>query len=137
MPSYRIKHLTRYSYASTVIDCVNQIMLYPITDEHLEVKLHNLKISHNPDVEVYTDFFGNKVGVFSVIQPHTELLIESIADIITHPIFFPMDEEPAELQWQVLQNLKTDVAYMDFLQPEMFKSYEEIKTILSRGGKLQ
>ena len=32
MPSYKIKHITRYSYSSTVIDCTNQIMLYPVID---------------------------------------------------------------------------------------------------------
>ena len=45
MPSYKIKHITRYSYSSPVIDCTNQIMLYPIIDAHLEVRNHEIKIS--------------------------------------------------------------------------------------------
>ncbi len=32
MPSYKINHLTHYAYSSSVIDCTNQIMLYPIVD---------------------------------------------------------------------------------------------------------
>lgn len=130
MPSYTIKHLTHYSYASTVIDCVNQIMLYPIEDARLEVKKHEVRISHNPDVEVFLDFFGNQVGVFSVIQPHTELLIESSAEITTNPIMFPMDEAAAEEQWQNLNSIKTDVAYMDYLTQEVFPSYDNMKKTL-------
>ncbi len=131
MPSYTIKHLTHYSYASTVIDCVNQIMLYPIEDARLEVKKHEVKISHNPAIEVFTDFFGNQVGVFSVIHPHSELLIESAAEITTNPILFPMDEASAEEQWQNLKSIKTDVAFMDFLTQEIFPSDDDMKKTLS------
>lgn len=131
MPAYKIKHLTRYTYASTVIDCVNQIMLYPIADKLLDVKKHEIKITHNPDAEVFTDFFGNQVGVFSVLKPHTELLIESTAEVVTHAIFFPMDEASAEEQWNNLKALKSEVAYMDFLTHETFPSYDEMKNVVN------
>lgn len=131
MPSYKIKHLTHYTYASTVIDCVNQVMLYPIEDARLEVKKHEIKISHDPDIEVFTDFFGNQVGVFSVIKPHQELIIESVADIVTNAIQFPMDEASSEEQWTNLQHIKYDIQYMDFLTQEQFPSYEEMKSTLN------
>lgn len=73
MPSYKIKHTTRYRYSSTVIDCTNQIKLYPIIDALLEVRMHEINISHNPAIEIFVDYFGNHTGVFSVIKPHTEL----------------------------------------------------------------
>lgn len=130
MPSYKIKHITRYSYSSTVIDCTNQIMLYPIVDALLEVRNHEIKISHDPVVESFTDYFGNHVGVFSVIKPHTSLLIESIADVITKPIIFPSEEMDAAGQWDILKNLKYHVAYLDFLKEEPFASYDEVKNIL-------
>lgn len=60
MPAYKIKHITRYTYASPVIDCTNQIMLYPIIDDRLEVKKHEIKVSNNPEIEVFTDYFGNR-----------------------------------------------------------------------------
>ncbi len=53
MPYFKIKHLTRYTYTSAVIDCINQIMLYPVVDERLEVKEHSINISHKPEVEVF------------------------------------------------------------------------------------
>lgn len=131
MPSYEIKHITRYLYSSTVIDCTNQIMLYPIIDSLLEVRMHEIKISHHPTIEVFTDYFGNHTGVFSVIKPHTELLIESEAEVITKPVTFPKDDmNPAE-QWQHLSALRNDILYLDFSTLETFKSYDDVKNILS------
>ena len=66
MPKYRIKHITRYSYPSPVIDSANQVMLFPIDDEMQEVKKHELLITHQPSEEVFTDYFGNKVGIEEV-----------------------------------------------------------------------
>ena len=37
MPEYHIKHITRYTYASPVIDSANQVMLFPISDLQQEV----------------------------------------------------------------------------------------------------
>jgi len=118
MPYYKITHLTRYTYATAVIDCTNQIMLYPVIDEQLEVKNHSLNISYKPDIEVFVDYFGNRVGVFSVVKPHTELLIESTAEVITQPVLVPMDEEPAEEQWKHLQDIKYNAAFIDFFTGE-------------------
>jgi len=106
-------------------------MLYPIIDGLLEVRNHQVKISYDPVVESFTDYFGNHVGVFSVIKPHTSLLIESIADVITKPIIFPTDDMAAVSQWEILRNLQYHTAYMDFLKPEIFISYDEVKNILN------
>ncbi|MEO8414585.1 MAG: transglutaminase family protein [Ginsengibacter sp.] len=130
MSTYSIKHMTRYSYTSEVIDCSNQIMLYPIVDALLEVRNHEIKISNDPVVESFMDYFGNHVGIFSVIKPHTTLLIESLAEVITKPVIFPADDMPASSQWDILKNLRYHTAYMDFLTPEVFSSSENIKNSL-------
>jgi transglutaminase-like putative cysteine protease len=106
-------------------------MLYPIVDALLEVRNHEIKISNNPAVEIFVDYFGNHTGVFSVINPHTELLIESVADVITKPVTFPVDDTAAAIQWEHLRRLKNDMGYMDYLTPESFDSYWEVKTELS------
>ncbi len=131
MPSYKIKHTTRYSYSSTVIDCINQIMLYPIIDALLEVRNHELKISYDPPVETFLDYFGNHTGIFSVIKPHTELLIESVAEVITKPIVFPEDKMNPKEQWEILNSLKNHTVYMDFLTIEAFTDHEELQAILN------
>ena len=131
MPLYKIKHITRYTYTSTVIDCTNQVMLYPIVDALLEVRNHEIKISNDPEIETFVDYFGNHIGVFSIVKPHTELLIESLAEVITKPIIFPVDDMKASEQWEILRNLKFHTAYMDFLKPETFGSYDDVKIILN------
>ncbi|MEO6453658.1 MAG: transglutaminase family protein [Ginsengibacter sp.] len=131
MANYKIKHITRYSYSSTVIDCTNQIMLYPIVDALLEVRMHEIKISNYPAVEVFVDYFGNHTGVFSIIKPHTELLIESYAEVITKPVVFPADDTGAADQWHSLSAFKNNMYYLDFLKQEFFKSFPEVKEILT------
>ena len=139
MPSYHIKHLTRYSYAAPVIDCTNQLMVYPLADARLEVKRHELRISHDPEVSVFTDFFGNQVGVFSLLAPHTELLIESVAEVVTTAIQFPMDEEPAEQQWQHLRDVAPRAEFLDFLAaepaPELADVRAAVDGLLDRAAK--
>lgn len=131
MPAYKIKHITRYTYASPVIDCTNQIMLYPIIDDRLEVKKHEVKVSNDPEIEVFNDYFGNKVGAFSVIKPHSELLIESTAEVFTKPVLVPMDEAPAEDQWKHLHDLRYEVEFFDFLTTTATNFLKDIKTTLN------
>ncbi len=131
MPSYKIKHSTRYGYASTVIDCTNQVMLYPIVDAQLEVRKHEIQISHHPLVETFIDYFGNQTGVFSVIKPHTELLIESVAEVITKPVIFPAEDMNPVEQWELLKRTKNDKAHLDFLKQESFVSSHDVKNVLS------
>ena len=130
MATYTIKHLTRYAYAAPVIDCANQLMIYPLEDGRLDVKTQVVTISNNPDIAFFTDYFGNQVGVFTVIKPHTELLIDSVLQVETTPIQFPMDEETAEQQWQHLVDIRHDVAFMDFLDPHTSPLHQEIRAAL-------
>ncbi|MGI4871303.1 MAG: transglutaminase family protein [Janthinobacterium lividum] len=131
MPSYKIQHRTRYAYAAPVIDCANQLMIYPLADERLTVKSHAVSITQQPEVALFTDYFGNQVGVFSLIQPHSELVIDSLAEVETHAIQFPMDEAPAEAQWQELARLHHDVTLIDFLKPAPCEAEAEIRQALS------
>lgn len=130
MPFYKIKHITRYAYAAPVIDCANQLMIYPLEDDRLTVKSHGVSITYNPDVAFFTDYFGNQVGVFTVISPHSELVIDSNLEVVTTPIQFPMDEASADDQWRNLASLRHDVAYMDFLTPEASALHQEIEDTL-------
>lgn len=131
MPKYRIKHITRYTYPSPVIDSANQVMLFPFDDAQQEVKMHDLIITHQPSVEVFTDYFGNKVGIFSVIKPHTELTLESIIEVIIHETKLPGNEIPAASQWENLDIIRERFPYMDFMLLEHCDSYEEIAAVVT------
>lgn len=131
MLTYRIKHITRYTYPASVIDSANQVMLFPIDDPQQEVKKHELIITHQPSVEVFTDYFGNKVGVFSVIKPHHELTIQSNIEVILHETVLPENEQPAASQWENLQLIREEFPYMDFMLIEHFEQEEAVKQIVS------
>jgi len=130
MSSYKIKHVTRYTYQSPVIDCINQIMLYPVHDAQLEVRRHELFISHSPGIEVFKDYFGNRVGVFSVIRPHTELLVVSEADVITKPVQLPGNSVSAAGEWEKMSRLREQFQFFDFLEKESFEGVTEVEALV-------
>lgn len=127
MPSYRIRHITRYTYTSPVIDSANQILLYPIIDQNQEVKNHELVISHNPTVEIYNDYFGNRLGLFTIIKPHSELSIHSEMEVVTTAMDFPFSTLPPDQQWQQIDPLSEQPQFMDFLNQETFSNQAEVQ----------
>ncbi len=128
MPEYRIKHITRYTYPAPVIDSANQVMLFPINDLQQEVKKHDLIITHQPAVEVFTDYFGNRTGIFSVIRPHTELTIQSNIEIITKETELPAYDTASETQWDNLAMIREQFPYLDFMLLENFEAHDEVMT---------
>lgn len=130
MPEYRIKHITRYTYPSPVIDSANQVMLFPINDEQQEVKKHELIITHHPAVEIFADYFGNKVGIFSVIKPHTELSIQSNIEVITKEVQLPVSDTAPETQWDNLVLIREQFPYMDFMLQENFEAQDEVSAVV-------
>ena len=126
MATYRIKHITRYTYTAPVIDSANQIMLYPVEDQLQEVENHNLSISFNPQIDVYEDFFGNRAGLFTIVAPHHELNIISEIKVVTHPVSVPTDDKPAEDQWSHLKLISEVYTYQDFLSKESFDKINEV-----------
>jgi transglutaminase-like putative cysteine protease len=72
------------------------------------------------------------VGVFSVIKPHRELMIISEAEVITKPVLFPIDLEPAANQWNYLESLNNDVSFYDFLQKEGFENAGEVVRVIEK-----
>lgn len=131
MATYSIKHITRYTYTSPVIDSANQILLYPLEDELQEVENHNLHISYNPQIDVYQDFFGNRAGLFTIVVPHNELNIISEIKVITHPVNNPAENMPAEDQWNHLALIRDVYTYQDFLIKESFAKSNEVLGVVN------
>lgn len=130
MPKYRIKHITRYSYPSPVTNSANQVMLFPLDDKQQEVEKHELVITHQPSVEVFVDYFGNKAGVFSVIKRHTELTIRSTIEVITHETHLPAGNYIPESQWSELKKVCDEYPYLDFMLLEHYDTKEEIAAVI-------
>lgn len=129
MALFKVKHITQYSYTEPVIDSMNQLMLYPLQEGGQELISHQLTVSGYPEVETFTDYFGNKVGIFSLLTPHEKLTILSEIEIETSEPAPPADLEPAGVQWDALSTLQEQFPYLDYLQQEDFEALEELSRL--------
>ncbi len=77
MAVFKIHHITKYEYNQPVKESVNEIKIYPSNSSTQQVLEHYLQITGNPEILVFNDYWGNKVGNFNLLRPHKELLIES------------------------------------------------------------
>jgi transglutaminase-like putative cysteine protease len=130
MPKFKIKHITKYSYTGLVRDSANQIILFPLNDEYQEVLKHDLKISGDPLIDHYQDYFGNQVGNFTHCVPHAELEIYSKLLVATHHKPLPVDDMFASQQWVDLASIKSKIPYVDYLMQEHFEGLNDLITIV-------
>ena len=130
MSKFKIRHVTKYVYETTVRDSANQIMLYPIKDPFQTILHHSILITGHPIVDLYLDSFGNQVGTFTHARPHQELVIDSKLMVETFPRRAPDYSTPQELQWLELSTLKHQLEFIDFLRQERFDALSEMQNIL-------
>ncbi|RYE01943.1 MAG: transglutaminase family protein, partial [Sphingobacteriaceae bacterium] len=137
MPKFHITHLTSYLYQEPINDSANQIMLYPLEDEYQEVIEHQLKITDNPLIETYQDYYDNKVGSFTNPGVHSALVIDSQLVVITQQKPLPEDFTPQKQQWENLQQLRYQLPYINFLLPQQFKSLPEVLQVVKQEQSIQ
>lgn len=130
MAKFKIRHITKYTYEVPVRDSANQIMLYPVADEHQEITLHAITVTGNPAIELHNDIFENKIGTFTHPLPHQELVIDSKLEVITSSKDLPDDVKPVNEQWQALETIRQEIPYIDFLRLETFSGLPEIQRII-------
>ncbi len=133
MPRFIIQHITKYTYPEPVRDSANQIMLFPLKDEYQEIQSQKIIITGEPFIEVFHDYYGNEIGSFTNIMPHTELRIESTISVLTRPRLFPLDDHETHVQWEHLDQIKYILPFIDFLKQENFQALEEVKAIADAG----
>lgn len=136
MPEFKIKHVTKYTYESTVRESLNHIILYPIEDHFQKVIKHTLKISGNPKVDVFTDYYGNKIGFFAYSEQHRELQICSELIVSTIAKELPSETLYSKMQWMELQELSSEVPYIDYLKWEAFDKLDELRVITEQFPRL-
>jgi transglutaminase-like putative cysteine protease len=130
MSIFHIRHTTTYTYASAASYSANQIILYPIIDETQTPINQQIDITENPIVAKHTDYFGNSVGTFTLIEPHTQLIIDSTLTIETKPRPKPIIYQSTQEQWQELYAKVVHLPYADFLKIEHFKSRNELQQLI-------
>ena len=130
MPTFFIKHITKYSYNNPVIDGANLIRLHPINDAYQNVACHFISVTNNPFVETYTDFYNNTIGTFLITEPHDELSITSEVEVTTFSKLFPEDTTDVKTQWNELKLRKYDAEVIDFLKPTPFSGTTDVLNLI-------
>jgi transglutaminase-like putative cysteine protease len=129
MPRFKIHHVTRYQYEVPVIDSANQIMLFPIEDEFQDVLKHDLMITGEPPIDIYNDYYGNKVGSFMYTPSHRELVIDAKMEIVTHERTLPIENVAKVEEWSHLSSIRYEIPYIDFLKQEKFEALAEVQAV--------
>ncbi|MGB4960881.1 MAG: transglutaminase family protein [Saprospiraceae bacterium] len=127
MPTYKIKHITHYKYEQAVYDSINQIMLYPFQDYLQKVIFHEIRITNKPAIEVFTDKFGNSLGIFSILSPHDELNVTSQLEVEVLPLVEPEFSISIDDQWKQYEGLAKHFMYKDYLTIESIKNMASIE----------
>lgn len=135
MPKFTVHHITTYSYESLVYDSANQIMLFPIKDAQQEVVEQQLKITGDPSVDIYVDYYGNEVGTFTNPGSHKELKIESIIELYVKKKALPELSAFHQAQWDSLRRSSQTLPYINFLKQENFKAQDEILEAINPAQK--
>lgn len=131
MSTFKIRHITKYSYEVPVRDSANQIILYPIKDSFQEVLQHTIQITGNPVVEMHKDYYGNDVGTFTHSKPHQELVIDSHLVVATKSKPMPAVKLSQEDQWKFYESVVYQVPYIDFLKMSPGDSLQELDHLMT------
>ena len=130
MSVYKIIHITQYTYERPVTESVNEIRVYPYFSEDQEILQHDLLVSFSPDIQLYRDYWGNRTGLFSILEPHDRLVIESRLIIRTtrrDSLIWTDKASFAQLRADMQQNLQL----LELAKPERIRQQEEIHRICS------
>lgn len=82
---FRITHKTLYRYAGSASESFMEARLTPISDDTQQLLARRLTTTPPANIHSYTDYFGNTVETFSIVQRHRELLLESVSEVETTP----------------------------------------------------
>lgn len=112
-------HRTRYRYGAAVRESFNEARLRPATADGQECRHFELHITPAARQSHYLDFYQNCVHLFEIAAPHTELVVEATAHVLTcdAPALAP-DARPAPLA-RIGDALLLDRCY-DFLPPSTY-----------------
>ena len=129
MPVFTIHHITKYEYDRPVKESSYEIKIYPYLCNDQEILQHETLITSNPDVHIFTDYWGNKIGLFNVLAPHKEMVIDSRLVIRT--------TQSNQLKinfhsnWQSLENtVKNNLLYLELSDADTIKSQSAINTLI-------
>ncbi|QGW27257.1 transglutaminase family protein [Phnomibacter ginsenosidimutans] len=129
MPVFQIHHITQYKYDRPVKESVSQVRIFPLQHAQQHVRQFELLITTNPQVATFTDYYGNTVGDFTVLQPHQTLAIDTrmTVETVEQKGYAPEDNITiADLR----NTIALDIALLRLADPERIQEQDAIDDIL-------
>jgi len=131
MSVFKIHHITRYQYNWPVTESVNEIRIYPYSCPEQEILQHEVEISHQPDVQLFKDYWGNKVGSFSIMESHDELVIESkiiVRTTLGTQLRVDFHSSFEQLQEETINNLH----FIELMHPDNIEKQNKVVEICEK-----
>jgi len=83
----RIGHTTTFTYDQPVSEGYTELRLRPLDAGGQHCLAFSLVVEPADDVLVYTDRFGNDVRHFDLLQPHLQMRVTAISEVVTPEAF--------------------------------------------------
>ena len=108
---FKITHKTTYEYLETVPVCHNQVHLTPRNSPWQECTYHRVNVKPSPaGISRQTDYFGNAMTFFSILQAHRRLSVTAISKVSVAER--PPREAGESPDWQsVSESLRSDPSH--------------------------
>ncbi|MCF8216840.1 MAG: transglutaminase family protein [Chlorobium sp.] len=83
----KVEHTTLFEYDSPIYETATEVRLHPAENGMSGQHCVNFNLQLNPDASVfeYTDFYGNKVHHFNILQSHKRVQIVATSVVETAP----------------------------------------------------
>lgn len=137
MAIFRIHHVTRYEYDRPVKESVNEIKIFPYKCPEQEILQHDLLITGQPEIQTFTDYWGNKSGNFNLLPPHKVLTIESkllVRTTASSQLQINFHSTFEQLQ----EDMNGQLLLLELAQPDVIKTQSAINniiTVIKQAGK--
>jgi transglutaminase-like putative cysteine protease len=108
--TYRVAHQTEYLYDSEVSSSYGELYLLPRDGPGQVCTWSNVLIEPEPhDFRERSDFYGNRVAYFTVLEPHTRLAVKAESTVdVTREATVP---GPVDRPWEMVrERLRLDPA---------------------------
>ncbi len=112
----RVQHETKLSYSEPVSETVFDVRMAPPSDEDQTNLGYRLRIIPSAPVTIYRDGFGNRVDLFNIITPYSELIIRATSIVRTHRAAVP-EARLEETAWETLLGEPMAIDALEYLQP--------------------
>ncbi|QKJ61815.1 transglutaminase family protein [Flavobacterium sp. M31R6] len=130
MAIFKIVHITKYQYNWPIKESINEVRLFPHNFSNQDVLDYQLLITHNPDVEFYQDYYGNRVANFNNLESHEEMVIESRMTVrVNHSLKIPAIDNTTVKD--IGTEKSENITLLRLSYPEVIQKQQEIKAILA------